>query len=370
MKTIAAVKNDKKIYYSPMYLNGVFSLDLESENSVKCLNIFSKEEGCQHLYRRAYSYKNDIWFVPQNAKNVAKYNIVNNEIETFDYPYHKQFNNGMFKYSDSFVFNEKYLCLVPGNTDAIVIIDMETSRERIIYDVVDPENESYVSGAYANGSIWLCPFNSVDLRIVDLERNYIHNKRWKHNKESFDGVCSVNDVLYFAPFLSNVFYSIDTKDMVETEIDLSRIKNQNEKFQGIFKHENQLWCMPFTAKYFLIFDLQNGEILKEVTKDFSIFENWEWETNNYMPVSLEEDLILASCFPNGFHLYNKRNNVFDFIEISNPNIKNDSSYENSLKQSILSNILEQNVVKEVDDMLECFCRNCDELQNIIACGGK
>ena len=164
--------------------------------------------------------------------------------------------------------------------------------------------------------------------------------------------------------------SIDTKDMVETEIDISAIKNKNEKFQGIFKYENQLWCMPFTAKYFLIYDLQNGEILKEVTKDFSIFENWEWETNNYMPVSLEDDLILASCFPNGFHLYNKRNNVFDFIEISNPNMKNDSSYENSLKQSILSNILEQNVVKEVDDMLECFCRNCDELQNIIACRGK
>lgn len=66
----------------------------------------------------------------------------------------------MFKYSDSFVIEHKYLCLVPGNTDALIIIDMETGKEKIIYDVVNPAEESYISGTYVNGCVWLCPYKS------------------------------------------------------------------------------------------------------------------------------------------------------------------------------------------------------------------
>ena len=41
----------------------------------------------------------------EQAEHVAKFNIVTNEIQVYKFRYHKQSLNGMFQYSDSFVFN-------------------------------------------------------------------------------------------------------------------------------------------------------------------------------------------------------------------------------------------------------------------------
>lgn len=364
MRTVAAILKDDEIFFSTMLMNGIFSLDLKNDNRVKYLNCFEEEKGCAHLYRRAYSYNNNIWFVPENAKNVAKYNIITNEVMTYEYNYHKFFDNNMFRYSDSFVFEEKYLCLVPGNTDSLVIINMETGKEKIIYDVIDPSEESYISGTYVNGCVWLCPFNSESLCIVDLKTNQIKRHKWKYVKESFDGVCAVGNNIYFAPHKSNVFCFIDTVNMMETAIDITEIKNQNEKFQGIFRVQNELWCMPFTAKYFIRYNLDKEEVYKYVTNYEELFKEWEWNTNNYMPVSLENNFIIASCFTNSFYIYNKEIDEFNSIEIKEPKVNIKEYYENYLKKGIILNLEENGIVRELDGMLSYFCSNIEDICDI------
>ena len=88
LRTIAAVKKNNVIYFSPMYLNGVFSLDLDNDNEVKCINIFKEEKKLDFLYRRAYVYQDNVWFVPEQAEHVAKFNIATNEIQVYKFYLH------------------------------------------------------------------------------------------------------------------------------------------------------------------------------------------------------------------------------------------------------------------------------------------
>lgn len=361
MRTIAATLKNDIIYFSPMFLNGVFSLDLRHGNEVKGLNIFEREKGVNYLYRRAYFFDDNIWFVPEQADYVARFDIVTNEIETYRFPCHKQILNGMFKYSDSFVISDKYLCLVPGNTDALVIIDMETGKEKILYDVVDPEKESYVSGTYSEGYVWMCPFNSECLLRVDMVSGKTKKYKWKYGKEAFDGICVVDKNIYFAPYKSDVFLSINTEKMEENVLDISNIKQQNEKFQGIFRVDNELWCMPFTAKYYLRYDIVNKKIKKYIGNDEEMFQNREGEINNIMPVSLHEKIILASCLRDSFSFYDKIKDEFNRIEIKLMSDEAEAYYNKCLKAGILTRMFRKDIVRETEGMLDFLCSNISEL---------
>lgn len=363
LRTIAAVKKNNIIYFSPMYANGVFSLDLEHENKVECINVF-KEEMCeQYLYRRAYTYENYVWFVPEQAEYVARFNIETNEVEVFQYGYHIQSSNGLFQYSDSFVIKDKYLCLVPGSTDAIVIVDMETGKEKIIYDVVNPDIESYISGTYADGYIWLCPFKSDYLIKIDVKNEDVKRYKWGYGKEAFDGICTVGNILYFAPHKENVFLSININNMEEEILDISDIKCSDEKFQGIFKVDDELWCMPFTAKFFLRYNLINKKVTKYLENDSSIFQNWEWSTNNFMPVTLEKKFMVATCFIDGVLVYNAGDNKFDNIEFNISDYGMQEYYKKCLDCGVLERQFSSFVVKEKAGLLEFFCKNVNEIYN-------
>lgn len=356
LRTIAAVKKNNVIYFSPMYLNGVFSLDLDNDNEVKCINIFKEEKKLDFLYRRAYVYQDNVWFVPEQAEHVAKFNIATNEIQVYKFAYHKQSLNGMFKYSDSFVFNDKYLCLVPGNTDALVIVDMETGKEKIVYDIVDPEKESYISGAYTDRYIWLCPFESNYLIRVDIGKDDVKKYKWQYEKQDFDGICAVNNKLYFAPHKANNFLSINVQNMQESKLDISDIKSINDKFQGIFKIDDELWCMPFTAKYFLRYNIQKQNIIKYIGNNHKLFKNWEWTTNNFIPVDFEEKIILASCFIDGFLIYDAEKEQFANIEIDISACELEKYYEKCLQYGILEKQLKSNAIIEKEGLLKFYCK--------------
>lgn len=357
LRTIAAVKKNNIIYFSPMYLNGVFSLNLNNGNEVEFINFFEEEKKLDFLYRRVYEYQGYLWFVPEQAEHVAKFNIATHEIQIYKFNYHKQSFNGMFRYSDSFVMSDKYLCLIPGNTDALVIVNMQTGEERIIYDVVDPEKESYISGTYVGKYIWLCPFESDCLVRVDIENGNIRKYKWVYGEKAFDGVCAVNNKLYFAPHKANVFLSIDVQNMNENKLDISDIKSVDDKFQGIFKIENELWCMPFTAKYFLRYNIRTSKIIKYIGNNCELFENWEWLTNNFMPVDLEEKAVLASCFTDGFLVYEKEKNQIVNIKINFPANKLDEYYEKCIQYGILSEQFRTSVVEEREEFLKLYCKN-------------
>ena len=361
LRTIAAVKKNNTIYFSPMYLNGVFSLDLEHENNVKCLGVFKEEDDEKQLYRRAYACDSYIWFVPENATHVARISIETNEIKVYKYGFHKQSKNGMFKYSDSFVIENRYLCLVPGNTDEVVIVDMETGKEKIIYDVVNPENESYVAGTYTNGAIWLCPFDGDNLIKINIENEHSERYKWGYGNEAYDGVCAVNNVLYFAPHKENVLLSINTDNLEESTLDISDMKCGDEKFQGIFKINDELWCMPFSAKFFLKYNLKSHKIIKCLENDNRIFQNWEWTTNNFMPVTLQNGFMLASCFIDGILVYDVEDDKFDNIEIDISEYNLQEYYKKCLECGLLEKQFKSYAVDEKAGLLDFLCENINSI---------
>ena len=71
LRTIAAVKKNNTIYFSPMYLNGVFSLDLDNDNEVRCINIF-KEEKNWIFYIEEYMYIKTMYGLYLNKLNMLQ----------------------------------------------------------------------------------------------------------------------------------------------------------------------------------------------------------------------------------------------------------------------------------------------------------
>lgn len=210
------------------------------------------------------------------------------------------------------------------------------------------------------------PFESRYLVRVDIEDGNVMRYKWKYGKQDFDGVCAVDNKLYFAPHKATVCLSINVQNMQESKLDISDIKSVNDKFQGIFKIDNELWCMPFTAKYFLRYNLQNKKVTKYIGNNHKLFENWEWNTNNFMPVDFGEKVMLASCFMNGFLTYEVEEDQFVNNELNFSTDRLEEYYEKCLQYGVLQEQFKHEIIIEREGFLKNYCKsiiksyNCTE----------
>lgn len=263
----AGVEYQNSIYFSSMYFNALCKMDLET-NEVEILKIFEKEPMYSRLYRQAFLYGNEAWFIPQRAKYITCVNLDTLDISYYDVPFHTEIEE-TDKYTycryHTGVFVEKdKLCIFPYDADLVLVIDMKSHMITPIYEISNREN--YMIGIMAETDQYKMFFHQREDVVC------YHKTTGKISQEKLGkklGLCStvlLEDKLVMLSANSKVLYQYQNSILNETEVPEIL---QDEKYNGLVAMGDKILALPFEAKAFLAIDLVSGhaERVQEGIKD-------------------------------------------------------------------------------------------------------
>lgn len=194
----------KDIYYlTAIHMNALFMYD-EKKDKLTFLKSFEKELKRESLYLKAFLYKNEAWFIPHRADNIAIVNLDTHFIDYIPLEYHKCYNHEGVKYNNILYFNKSYLCLIPWAVDTVMIIDLRDKNTVSYYDIVD-EKRHYQNAIFYDNKIYFFPWSKKDILVLDLKTNKRVKLPQPEEEESFGDVVydEKSGCLFHAPGKKN-----------------------------------------------------------------------------------------------------------------------------------------------------------------------
>lgn len=183
------------IYLTSINLNGLFRFD-KKKSKLQFLCTFSEEDPSYALYNGAFSYGDEIWFVPQHGKQIAIYNIKTGNIEYVSPVYEEKYEITFDKIHtlafSSGLIDESHFYILPAGVDAAMIVDMGTREIKTINHIIG-KGEYIWTGEYHNGIIhaftgdgkWRIEINPDTLSYERVEwtdkpvTDVVWNDHWK-----------------------------------------------------------------------------------------------------------------------------------------------------------------------------------------------
>lgn len=260
----AGVIYQNSLYFTEKYVNGLFRMNLETQQ-VEFLRMFTKESGHFLLFRDAYLYENEAWFIPWKGSYIVKVDLDTLTMEYFDMPFHTvtspeqhklaavDFTAGLPAYSASGLLQNRYIFLIPSLYDTVLIIDMKEKTIYPYYDIVDTEKELFTYGCAVEHELWMYPYNGVRLIKLNLKTGEKEYYEWDYPRKTFSGMEYVNGNFWFSP------------DQVDYVLKMSKDMRHKEKLplppqlkkgirHGIVKYEEKFWLVPSKVKGLISID--------------------------------------------------------------------------------------------------------------------
>lgn len=285
----AGVEYQNSIYFSSMYFNALCKMDLDT-NEVEILKIFEKEPMYSRLYRQAFLYGNEAWFIPQRAKYIACVNLDTLDISYYDVPFYTKIEEtdkyAYCRYHTGVFVEKDKLCIFPYDADLVLVIDMKSHMITPIYEISNREN--YMIGIVAEDEQYKMFFHQCESVVC------YHKTTGKISKEKMDkelGHCTtvlLENNLVMLSGKSNVLYRYQNNIMEEMQI--SEI-NKNEKYDGLIDMGDRILALPFEAKSFLSIDIKTGDTKRIGEEVEGLYRE---EPNKLTPISTENNRILIS----------------------------------------------------------------------------
>lgn len=261
----AGIEYNNQIIFSEFNsINGLFSLNIKSQE-VSFLKLFEKEQLSPRLHRAAFLYKNEAWFIPQNARYIANVNLKTFDIIYYDTPYHnRNINaNDFCAYIKGHIVQERYLYLIPYDIDTVLIIDMESHKLYPFYDVINLETELMADGVIIEDKLLLFPWEGKFYTMIDLRTDERNKKEWMFREGSFCSACHVGKKIWFSPIKEKYILYVDIETGKSNKLLLPDSENQ---YCDMMKVDDKLIFFPYQTTNFLIVNQRTFEMQIELIK--------------------------------------------------------------------------------------------------------
>lgn len=309
----AGVRYKEKIFASAIYINGLFQLDLAT-SEITYIKSFSKESPSYAMHRTAFLYKNEAWFIPQNGRYIAIVNLDTLEIEYLEPPYQKINKKATLRinavYYSGGIIADRYLYLIPTNIDTLLLIDMENKVLYPYYNITR-KDEYFLFGAFANESIYLCPYSGNSLIKLNLKTNKRERYTWKYSVGEFLEVACFKNKLYFCPGNSKFILIKDLNSEIEEKIYLNEFYNSKHTYEQIQVYKDKLFFIPFQGNKILELGIPDHQL-----KTYELPENLlENGSNGFTKLYSEEQMILASYQKGSILIFSEEKDEFQKIDL-------------------------------------------------------
>lgn len=260
LKISAGVRYGNKIYFSELFMNGLFSLDLYSKR-ISFLKNFTEEKNNFMLFRNAYLYKNMAWFLPWRSRFIVKVDLDTLKMKYFKIPFQKMNRKAEQELNAAFlstgVIGQKYLYLVPVNYDLILFIDMENDKIKTYGPLSNIDKHIYTLGAVVGKMLWMIPNRGRQIAKLDLETGKIRYDTWKYKAHSFAGIEAIDETLWCSPDEEEDIVGISTYSLQEKRIAIPKSLKEELKF-NIICYEGELWLLPSKARRLISVNIETN----------------------------------------------------------------------------------------------------------------
>lgn len=311
----AAVEYKGQIFFSAVYMNGLFKIDIATKE-IFFLKKFDKEEIYIGIHRTAFLYKNDAWFVPEHGNYIAVVNLDTLEI-TYKELLYKENNLKSIvnvKYYSGAIFNEKHLFLVPSSLDTLVIYNLETKDIEQSYIVRDNEKECFLYGFYNSFTqcIQLDPFKGEYSVVLDLQTQKISRKEYVYSNELYMGMHldAKNQKVWRSPNKADHILVEDLLNGKSRKICLEKNSYENNKIYSncIIQKKNDIFVFGWEIDKVIKINCENYQT------NYYKLENKNILDNLYLEIYSNEH-ILVSAENNYLYLYSEVKNEFERIPL-------------------------------------------------------
>lgn len=152
-------------------MNALFSYD-EENDKLTFLTSFQKEQKKKYLYYKAFLYRDEAWFIPYMANYIAIVNLEKKSIEYIPVIFNKEYEYTFVKYINILYFKENFLCLVPQDVDAAIIIDLKNKKIKPYYNIASGKKTyPYHSAVFYDEKIYFFPWMEQNILVLDLKTN-------------------------------------------------------------------------------------------------------------------------------------------------------------------------------------------------------
>lgn len=226
------VKYKERLILSSNEMNGMWVYDLVKGQLVNYKK-FEKEDNCYAIHRKAFLYKDEAWFIPQNGKYIAIVDLLSYEIEYMDLPYKALNEKGMSASGcvtyDGGLIDSRYLYIVPAGIDALNIVDLEKRTIKTYYGVNNGQ-DFLAHGFVWKNSIYLYSWKSLCFKVLNMETGEVTVEDYSHDEaDTIYGEAVIDErtaVVYIGPGKDNnkITY-INLKNKTKGEIVLTEFIN-------------------------------------------------------------------------------------------------------------------------------------------------
>lgn len=315
---IAGVVYREKIYASTREVNGLFQLDLIT-HEISCIKIFSKEKTDRSIYRMAFLYKNEAWFIPGRGRNIAVVNLDTLDIDYYKVPF-KEINEealsqskGVYSsvYSSGGMIAHKFLYLIPANIDALLIVDLETRQFYPYYGVAGPQN-FLKTGVYIKENIYILPEkgnNLIKIKLRTKEQSYYP---YLKSCRSCMGIVYYDNKLWTVSSQKKCITTLDLDTQEEQSFLLGEDIEQSLRYNEMFMDGNEIFLLPRTGNKILKINLDTEKtdqinLSPETVKNGSI---------GLRKVFSSKKIILDCLSNSSILIYDKDNRTLQEIGLS------------------------------------------------------
>lgn len=285
----AGVIRNEEMYFCPIQFNALCRTDLNTGKTEFLGHFEEKLE--EKLYRKAFIYKDDIWFIPWKADKIACVDLSSLTIDYYQPRYITESKIGCevekCAYLSSGVYENRYLYLVPTKYDTPIVIDMENRAFQSYEGVLDVEGQAYGYGVVSENVFWISPHTGDKLVQLNIQDGEINTIDWDYDSLQYRGMCDWDNKIWFAPGKDEnriLFFDKNDKSwgMIKIEDECSKGSSYNE----CLEIENGIAFLPYESKSILV--------IKRDIKGFSV-ANVE-RTDKYYGLrrlGISDDIFLA-----------------------------------------------------------------------------
>lgn len=259
----AAAEYNGKLYISDRDNRGLLEYDLETKETV-IKNIFMAENYMNN-YGQAFTYKNEIWFIPlrDNGK-IAIYNVRNNKLEYLDIP--KSENKCDYIPFTDYVIKDDYAFMMPAHYDCLLKINLkERTFFRVDIGVQEYSGDGYpitTASILKDDKIYICPFNNNKFIIYNTKTDDIEKTIELKDKSAYTNLFSYKGKIYLVPLkISKGLTLLDVNNEKEIKKEIkSDSVNIDFECLGSIVDGTQIMFFPNKGEYIVKYNYINENV--------------------------------------------------------------------------------------------------------------
>lgn len=252
----AAAAIDDVLYFSDWWSKGLFRTQRDS-NEVELLDVF-KSSNYGKLHSFAFSFENQVWFVPRTAEdNIAVYDTKDGKMEYLELPGAGWL--GQYELFKNYYIVGETVWLIPYSYDTLLTINLKNKKIERVKGIIENKKEigypKFIGSCLYEGKIYLCPWDYDKVVVVTIDTMSIEELDLNISSKKYRNVFACNQKLYFISYeIEKGILEYDLVTQEATYIELE--ENISGKYCAAYydKENHKLVLFPYVGQDILLID--------------------------------------------------------------------------------------------------------------------